>query len=268
VVIDQTGKTSKGWEEVKDRVIGCMNRTQDIELLSILNAARSCLYFHEKLDEELARATHPSKPETTAANVAKETFRSYVLDEFLSAELESLEGTPEKGEIFASLFDDFDIQDWGGGTRLVYLANPTLTTSTDSVLSSEATWATSFQNDYKTFHESYQTHAKAPQGPAVRVAIIDTGIDKRYMGLYKVLKGSRSWIETEDQIKDTHGHGTYCAYFLHTIAPYADIYVARAFKGRDITLKEADNISEVSTNSLLPAANVSIDSVPRQLCML
>lgn len=89
--------------------------------------------------------------------------------------------------------------------------------------------------------------------PRVRIAILDTGLNKNHPQVKKMLeaknndkriKKCRSWVPgvvgTDNTDKkgilradeDIDGHGTHCAMVAHKVAPDADIYVARIFRDR------------------------------------
>lgn len=90
--------------------------------------------------------------------------------------------------------------------------------------------------------------------PRVRIAILDTGLNKHHPQVKSILektqserriKNCKSWVpgvagsvDTDKNgmllsDEDTDGHGTHCAMVAHKVAPNADIYVARIFKDRN-----------------------------------
>ena len=84
-------------------------------------------------------------------------------------------------------------------------------------------------------------------GEGVRVAIIDSGIEKDHPALEKSVRGGVvvEWdAEERDKVRyaadndliDLSGHGTACAGIIHAIAPDAELYSVRVL-GRDMTAK-------------------------------
>jgi Subtilase family len=86
-----------------------------------------------------------------------------------------------------------------------------------------------------------------PGKPRVRIAILDTGLNKDHPEVSKVLQKSKrdrrikqwkSWVpnlQCDGNIpgdEDEDGHGTHCAMVANRVAPNADIYIARIFKNR------------------------------------
>jgi subtilisin family serine protease len=84
-------------------------------------------------------------------------------------------------------------------------------------------------------------------GAGVKVAIIDSGIEKDHPALEKSVRGGVivewdaeernkvRYVEDKDLI-DLSGHGTACAGIIHAIAPDAELYSVRVL-GRDMTAK-------------------------------
>ncbi len=84
-------------------------------------------------------------------------------------------------------------------------------------------------------------------GSGVKVAIIDSGIEKDHPALEKSVQGGVivewdaeernkvRYVEDKDLI-DLSGHGTACAGIIHAIAPDAELYSVRVL-GRDMTAK-------------------------------
>jgi len=84
-------------------------------------------------------------------------------------------------------------------------------------------------------------------GSGVKVAIIDSGIEKDHPALEKSVQGGVivewdaeernkvRYVEDNDLI-DLSGHGTACAGIIHAIAPDAELYSVRVL-GRDMTAK-------------------------------
>jgi hypothetical protein len=72
----------------------------------------------------------------------------------------------------------------------------------------------------------------------VKVAILDSGIDRRNSLLLKPQIGTRDPIRAVEDFLDpggdgfdSYGHGTHCAGLLRKVAPEADLYIARVANG-------------------------------------
>jgi hypothetical protein len=86
------------------------------------------------------------------------------------------------------------------------------------------------------------------------VAIIDTGVDIRHGGLRSIdTDRCWSWVDKSKNVNDLDGHGTYCAHFVHKIAPDAKLYVAQTFSGKTFDLGEAKHIAMVSKRTPIRA---------------
>jgi hypothetical protein len=91
---------------------------------------------------------------------------------------------------------------------------------------------------------------------AVRIAVLDTGIDKEHPFIRAALNEKRirtaeSFVSGVESTKDTLGHGTYIASLLLTVAPDAQLYVAKIATSEDIPPDH--RISEV--RSTVPPSN-------------
>ena len=67
---------------------------------------------------------------------------------------------------------------------------------------------------------------------AVRVGILDTGIDARHPVFKRaldlnVIRGYKSFRVTLDPLSDLHGHGTHGASVFMRTAPHAAVFIAR-----------------------------------------
>jgi len=103
-------------------------------------------------------------------------------------------------------------------------------------------------------------------GAGVRVAVIDSGIDRTHPDLEGSVKSSIAIIKTPDGLRieegdhqDAFGHGTACAGAIHAITPEAEIYsvkvLGRTLMGRgDVFLA---GIRWVVENGI-PLANLSL----------
>ncbi|MBI3920076.1 MAG: S8 family serine peptidase [Armatimonadetes bacterium] len=81
------------------------------------------------------------------------------------------------------------------------------------------------------------------KGQGVRVAVVDTGIDYRHPDLKGCYRGGYDFVDTDDDPRDEHGHGTHCAGIIAAkddgkgvvgIAPDVEVYALRVMdrKGR------------------------------------
>ncbi|KAI9892665.1 MAG: hypothetical protein M1814_001359 [Vezdaea aestivalis] len=84
-----------------------------------------------------------------------------------------------------------------------------------------------------------QRHSK-PRDVAIKVAILDTGIDSRspsiqnYGGQQRIKK-AESFLGPSTSAVDTHGHGTNCASMILRVATNVDLYVARVTSGNEFS---------------------------------
>lgn len=93
---------------------------------------------------------------------------------------------------------------------------------------------------------------------AVRVAILDTGLNREFpafrakSGLMKSIIEERDFVNPDAlTITDTFGHGTLVARLLMECAPGADIIVARVAKSTDELESSRENIKKVSDGVIL-----------------
>jgi hypothetical protein len=82
----------------------------------------------------------------------------------------------------------------------------------------------------------------------VKIAILDTGYDPEAFTRFRRnrLKGWKDYIEDVTEPQDDDGHGTHIASLIMTIAPTADIYVARVARGGKDVGNIRENVAEVS----------------------
>jgi hypothetical protein len=83
----------------------------------------------------------------------------------------------------------------------------------------------------------------------IRIAVLDTGVDPMDV-MIKAAKSriidKRSWVGSPDSCDDTYGHGTHVARLLLSMAPAAQIFVAKITDNKHVHPSEMSNIGEVS----------------------
>lgn len=87
-----------------------------------------------------------------------------------------------------------------------------------------------------------------------RIAVLDTGVDNsdgNIQGGFKEQriqkKNCRSWVGSDhEDIRDDDGHGTFVTTLLLKYAPWADIYICKVLKGKEICEEEVNHIANVS----------------------
>ncbi|OHF02880.1 hypothetical protein CORC01_01638 [Colletotrichum orchidophilum] len=109
---------------------------------------------------------------------------------------------------------------------------------------------TSFRNSF----ESCLEKSDDPTARKIRIAILDTGINKSsvgidFDGIHMKVEWCTSFVGDPDETHDYDGHGTHCASLLRKAAPDAEIYVAKVFSRNEFDLKQAGKISEVNDAS-------------------
>ncbi len=97
-------------------------------------------------------------------------------------------------------------------------------------------------------------HTKKPHGylrgiPAVKIAVLDTGIDSDHPSIKGALKikriqMARSFVKNDKSPEDRFGHGTHVTQLLLDVAPDAQLYVAKVAEKE--TIPQDHNIAEVS----------------------
>jgi hypothetical protein len=86
--------------------------------------------------------------------------------------------------------------------------------------------------------------------PKIRIAIIDTGIDKEDTMIRGALedgriKESRGFTSDPEDVQDQHSHGTHITRLLLTLAPAAEIYIAKVSNQQHIGANDLHRIVEV-----------------------
>lgn len=102
---------------------------------------------------------------------------------------------------------------------------------------------------HKSFNRYVNEYGHPPDEP-IRIAILDTGIDKQHVGVdfdgvHMKDEWCCSFVDGAQNFHDEDGHGTHCASLLRKIAPDAEIYILKVFSRNEFDLKQARNISKV-----------------------
>jgi hypothetical protein len=83
----------------------------------------------------------------------------------------------------------------------------------------------------------------------IRIAVLDTGVDPTDV-MVKAARSriidKRSWVGSPENCDDTYGHGTHVARLLLSMAPAAQIFVAKITDNKHVHPAEMSNIAEVS----------------------
>jgi subtilisin family serine protease len=101
-----------------------------------------------------------------------------------------------------------------------------------------------------TLHTYIEKPSEGPRPlPAVKIAVLDTGIDSKHPfinGAMKTrrIKAAKSFVNTNSSTEDTFGHGTHVAKLLLDVAPEAELYVAKVAEEGILLLDH--NISKAS----------------------
>lgn len=129
-----------------------------------------------------------------------------------------------------------------------------------------------FFTQLKQFHKSCEERATFMQSISrfspkpVRIAVLDTGIDKNSGAIRGGLRthriqhqNCRSWVGNDsNDVHDYDGHGTRIAELILRVAPEADIYICKVFNGRSLLPDEVEGIAKVrSRNTFLPYKSLS-----------
>jgi subtilisin family serine protease len=102
-----------------------------------------------------------------------------------------------------------------------------------------------------TLHTYIERGSKYPRRiPAVKIAVLDTGIDLNHPFINGALKGGRirlaeTFVNNDSTAQDCFGHGTHVANLLLNIAPDAELYVAKVAEKENIPPDH--NIAKVSS---------------------
>lgn len=111
-------------------------------------------------------------------------------------------------------------------------------------------WKSEYGQVYKKFVGRY---LQDPPSQPVKIAVLDTGIDRDHFvfeAREENLKGKKNcYNESQKNVPDTHGHGTFTANLILDYAPDASLYVIKiADKGN--TRPDAKIVANVSRNKL------------------
>ncbi|KAM5344484.1 hypothetical protein ACJ41O_013020 [Fusarium nematophilum] len=121
-----------------------------------------------------------------------------------------------------------------------------------------------FFNLLQEFQNSCEERAASIHGTEsgphtrVRIAVLDTGIDKTNGAISGGIIMRRitdencySWVgNNTNDIHDIHGHGTKITELLLRVAPEADIYICKVFNGTELCTDEAKNVAKAITHAV------------------
>ena len=103
---------------------------------------------------------------------------------------------------------------------------------------------------FKRIRETNQSFFEGikPEGSAVRVAILDTGINEQYPELQtNQIKDKWNFYPSfKEEYEDLDGHGSHVSAVLLRVAPQCELYIARVFKDtRDVNAENFAHINKV-----------------------
>jgi hypothetical protein len=133
------------------------------------------------------------------------------------------------------------------------------------IICSKTSYAREFMRSIRPFVEMIRSLPDTCAAPPpwqtwrtrkIRIAIIDTGIDAenditmQTALAYGSIKSCRGFAGNEEDFQDVHGHGTHIARLMLTVAPAAELYVAKIANEKTLDSSALSRIAEV----LLPNA--------------
>jgi subtilisin family serine protease len=86
-----------------------------------------------------------------------------------------------------------------------------------------------------------------PRDPRVRVAILDTGINKEGLTTdqQERIIAMRDWTSEGSDMVDTTGHGTFIASLILNMAEACHLYVGKVFNSSDSNDETPEHVAEV-----------------------
>jgi hypothetical protein len=108
-------------------------------------------------------------------------------------------------------------------------------------------WRSEYGQVYKKFVGNY---LQDPPSQPVKIAVLDTGIDRDHFvfeAREENLKGKKNcYNESQKNVPDTHGHGTFTANLILDYAPDASLYVIK-IADKENTRPDAKIVANVSS---------------------
>ena len=129
-----------------------------------------------------------------------------------------------------------------------------------------AKWADLWFDDLeKIVHRSVDRDRKDLQ-KAVRVALLDTGVDSRHAQFQnalrtKKIRGFRGFPDSLDPLSDKNGHGTHGASIFMRAAPHASLYIARIADDHGIIASDDNYAAVVEVHFGISEAGLTINSI-------
>lgn len=115
-----------------------------------------------------------------------------------------------------------------------------------------ARWLSRMRQLNKELETVVASDGSIPAKP-IRIAVLDTGFDDEALffdlpensrSLNRV-KGWRDFVDSADHWQDTNGHGTHLVSLVLTVAPKAEVYVARIARDTDDLGDASENVAQV-----------------------
>lgn len=115
-----------------------------------------------------------------------------------------------------------------------------------------ARWLSRMRQLNKELETVVASDGSMPAKP-IRIAVLDTGFDDEALffdlpensrSLNRV-KGWKDFVDSADYWQDTHGHGTHLVSLVLTVAPKAEIYIARIARDTNDLGGASENVAQV-----------------------
>jgi subtilisin family serine protease len=103
--------------------------------------------------------------------------------------------------------------------------------------------------NYDSVYEKFISAKPTPTKPAVKIAILDTGIDLGHQAIEARRSNIREMANWYNQgvkrVPDRNGHGTFAASLLLDYAPDAELYIAK-IADKENTMSDGSIVAKVS----------------------
>lgn len=138
-------------------------------------------------------------------------------------------------------------------------------------------WLSRMRQLNKELAEAVPYDSSAPEKP-VRIAVLDTGFDDG--GLFfdlpenskslDRLKGWKDFVDSSYRWQDAQGHGTHLVSLILSIAPRAELLVARIARNTDDLVGASENVAQVRFSNLMfnpnsPLLRYLVSEIPKSL---